>query len=71
MDKNIYAKWEPMTYSVTYEKNGGTIQSGNITSYTYGIGATLPTDVIRTDYTFMGWYGNSKLTGDRIYSIGT
>ena len=39
---------KPVTYSVTLDADGGTINSGNVTSYTEGVGATLPTDVTRT-----------------------
>ena len=57
------------TYSVTLNTNDGTINSGNVTSYTYGIGATLPTDVTKTGYTFGGWYTTSELTGDAMTEI--
>ena len=57
-------------YSVTLDANGGTINSGNVTSYTYGVGATLPTDVTRTGgYDFVGWYDNSGLTGSPVTTI--
>ena len=52
------------------EYEGGTINSGNVTYYTYGVGATLPTDVTRTGYTFKGWYGNENLTGSPVTAIG-
>ncbi len=70
-DKTYYAKWTANTYTVTLNKNGGTINSGNITSYTYGRGATLPTNVTKTGYTFGGWYTNSNFSGSRVTSIGT
>ena len=57
------------TYAVTLNTNGGTINSGNVTSYTYGVGATLPTDVTRTGYTFKGWYDNENLTGSPVTAI--
>ena len=69
-DKTYYAKWTANTYTVTLNKNGGTINSGNITSYTYGRGATLPTNVTKTGYTFGGWYTNSNFSGSRVTSIG-
>ena len=65
----LYAQWSPLSYTVTLNTNGGTINAGNVTSYTYGVGATLPTDVTKTGYDFGGWYDNSELTGDRVYSI--
>ena len=57
------------SYTVTLNKDGGTIKSGNVTSYTYGVGATLPTDVTRSGYTFDGWHDNSGLTGDAVTTI--
>ena len=69
-NKEYWAKWEANAYTVTLNTNGGTINSGNVTSYTYGVGATLPTDVTRTGYTFKGWYDNENLTGSPIAAIG-
>ena len=69
-DKTYYAKWTVDTYTVTLYERGGTINSGDITNYTYGIGAILPTDVTREGYTFGGWYTNSSFTGEAITSIG-
>ena len=59
------------TYTVTLNTNGGTIASGNVTSYTYGIGATLPTNVTKTGHTFAGWFNNSSLTGTKVTSISS
>ena len=59
------------TYTVTLNAGDGTINSGNVTEYTYGVGATLPTDVTRTGYTFKGWYDNEGLTGDPVTAIGS
>ena len=66
----LTAQWTAPTYAVPLNTNGGTINSGNVTSYTYGVGATLPTDVTRTGYTFKGWYGNENLTGSPVTAIG-
>ena len=66
----LTVQWTAPTYAVTLNTNGGTINSGNVTSYTYGVGATLPTDVTRTGYTFKGWYDNEGLTGDPVTAIG-
>ena len=49
--------------------NGGTINSGNITSYDEGTGATLPTDVTKNNYVFAGWYDNEGLTGNPVTEI--
>ena len=66
----LTVQWTAPTYAVTLNTNGGTINSGNVTEYTYGVGATLPTDVTRTGYTFKGWYDNENLTGSPVTAIG-
>ena len=71
-NKEYWAKWEANTYTVTLNTDGGTINSGNVTGYTYGVGATLPTadDMTYTGHTFVGWYDNENLTGDPVTAIG-
>ena len=67
----VNANWTVNTYNVTLNPNGGTIAEGeNVTRYTYGVGATLPTPT-RDGYTFAGWYKTEDLTGDAITTIGT
>ena len=66
----LTVQWTAPTYTVTLHTNGGTINNGNVTEYTYGVGATLPTDVTRTGYTFKGWYDNENLTGSPVTAIG-
>ena len=66
----LTVQWTAPTYTVTLHANGGTINNGNVTEYTYGVGATLPTDVTRTGYTFKGWYDNENLTGSPVTAIG-
>ena len=66
----LTVQWTAPTYAVTLHTNGGTINNGNVTEYTYGVGATLPTDVTRTGYTFKGWYDNESLTGNPVTAIG-
>ena len=65
----LTVQWTAPTYTVTLHANGGTINNGNVTEYTYGVGATLPTDVTRTGYTFKGWYYNENLTGSPVTAI--
>ena len=67
----LTAQFAPNTYTVTLNTNGGTINSGNVTEYTYGVGATLPTadDMTYTGYTFKGWYDNENLTGSPVTAI--
>ena len=66
----LTVQWTAPAYTVTLHTNDGTINSGNVTSYTYGVGATLPTDVTRTGYTFKGWYDNENLTSSPVTAIG-
>ena len=66
----LTVQWTSPTYAVTLNTNGGTINNGNVTEYTYGVGATLPTDVTRTGYTFKGWYDNENLAGSPVTAIG-
>ena len=68
----LKAKWELSTYSVTLQMNGGTIASGKeVTGYTYGTGAVLPTadDITREGYRFDGWYADSSFSGSPVTEI--
>ena len=70
-DTTFTAQWTANTYTVTLDPNDGTIaEDQNVTTYTYGIGATLPTTVTREGYTFAGWYEKEDLTGDPVTEIG-
>ena len=68
----LTVQWTAPTYAVTLNTNGGTINNGNVTEYTYGVGATLPTadDMTYTGHTFVGWYDNENLTGSPVTAIG-
>ena len=68
----VKAIFEADTYTVGLNANGGTIASGkDMTSYTYGVGATLPTkdDMTREGYTFDGWYDNNDFSGSSVTMI--
>ena len=67
-DKTYYAKWIANTYTVTLNKNGGECEE--LTSYTYGVGATLP-EPKKTGYTFGGWYENENYDGEAVTEIKT
>ena len=63
------------SYAVTLNAAGGTINAGNVTTYTYGTGATLPTNVTKADdatfsYTFAGWF-DAATGGNQVTSIST
>ena len=68
----LKAKWELSTYSVTLQTDGGTIASEKeVTGYTYGTGAVLPTtnDITRKGYRFDGWYADSNFSGSPVTEI--
>lgn len=58
----LYAKWTAITYTVSYNANGGTGAPGNQTK-TYGKTLTLSsTRPTRTNYNFKGWATSSTAT---------
>ena len=68
----LTVQWTAPAYTVTLNAGNGTINSGNVTGYTYGVGVTLPTadDMTNTGHTFKGWYDNENLTGSPVTAIG-
>ena len=67
----LTAQFAVPSYTVTLNTNGGTINSGNVTGYTYGQGATLPTadDMTYTGHTFKGWYEDENFSGSPVTEI--
>ena len=68
----LYAQWEPSTYAVNLNTNGGAIVLGkDVTQYTYGTSAVLPTaeDITRDGYAFKGWYEDSGFSGSPVTEI--
>jgi uncharacterized repeat protein (TIGR02543 family) len=54
-DKAFYARWTPVTYTVTYNANGGSGTTVN-SAHTYDQAAALSANGFsRTGYTFAGW----------------
>ncbi len=56
-------------YTVTFDTDGGTIQSGNFSSYSYGDAKALPANVTKTDYYFGGWYDNKEFKGTALTAM--
>lgn len=54
-NKSLYAKWNTITYNISYNLNGGTI-SAQQTNYNVEQTITLPTPS-KIGYTFSGWTG--------------
>ena len=71
-DRNLYAKYTPTEYTITYELNGGSSSVTLITSYNIETETfTLPTanEMTIIDGNFGGWYDNVSFNGDAITSI--
>ena len=67
-DANVYVKFKPITYNITYNLNSGTNNPGNPATYTYESSAITLQDPTRDGYTFGGWYTEVGLT-NRVYTI--
>ena len=68
--KEFWAKWIPVTYSITYNLDGGTLPAGSWGSYAFGTGLTLPIPT-KTGFTFADWYDNSAFSGTAVTAITT
>ncbi len=72
-DKELWAKWSPLTYTVALELMGGELAEGLSDSLTYqtGTGIVLPTadDISRVGYTFAGWFDNAGYAGSPVTAI--
>lgn len=65
----LYAVWKAITYTVTFNANGGTGAPGNQTK-TYGVTLTLSTTKpTRSGYNFAGW-GTSATATTAAYNAG-
>lgn len=67
-DLDLYAKWEIITYSITYVTADGT-QNANQTTYTVETDLAYLTDAALKGHTFGGWYKDSAYN-TRVYQIG-
>ena len=66
--KEFWAKWEAVTYSITYHLNGGS-HSDNPASYNAEMGTITLEDANKANYTFKGWYDNAEFTGSPVTRI--
>lgn len=60
---SLWAVWQPNTYTVTYNANGGVL--GNVTNQTKTHDVALPLDTdtpTRTNYNFLGWATSASAT---------
>ena len=55
-DLTLYAKWEPILYSISYELNGGIFSSPPLTSYSCNYEDIMLPIPKRENNVFLGWY---------------
>ena len=67
-DVAVYARWELITYTITYELDGGTNHKDNVDSFIITDNIITLLDASKEHYTFLGWYLDSDYT-ERIVSI--
>lgn len=65
----VYVKFQPITYTITYNLNGGTNHASNPATYNYTTATITLQTPTKTGYTFGGWYDNSSFTGSAVTSI--
>lgn len=64
----LYAVWEPETYTITFDANGGKGELENLT-ITYGNTIRMPNSVVKDGYYLKG-YSTNKSTTNPEYRIG-
>src|SRR5690606_38999557 len=64
----VYAKWIETEYTITYELNGGTLESPKTKFTASELPLTLPTPT-KEDYTFAGWYLTSDFSGNPVTQL--
>ena len=70
-DKSFTAKWEIVTYKITYNLDGGTNNKNNPATYNVHDNITLA-EPTKTGYKFIDWSDNGKIpvnsTGDKVFT---
>jgi len=71
-DVSVTATFKAKAFNITYlGLENGTINGDYPITYTYGVGTTLPADVTRDGFAFLGWYNAQTDGTGPIASIGT
>jgi len=60
-NKTFYAKWDIISYKITYKLNKGTNNKANPSKYTIESNKITLKSPTRKGYTFAGWYSDCKL----------
>ncbi len=68
-DMTVYVHWKPITYSISFDANGGTGTMMADLVMTYDTGKNLSINgFVRTGYTFAGWA--TSASGNMVYADG-
>ena len=67
-DKKFYAKWNIITYTVSYELNGGENSAENPKTYTVETETITLAEPTKTGYGFKGWYLEETFE-TRVYTL--
>ncbi|MFJ7650124.1 InlB B-repeat-containing protein, partial [Lysinibacillus sp. NPDC097279] len=62
----LYAKWKPVTYTVNFDVNGGSLVPNQTVAH--GEKATVPPAPTEAGYTFEGWYTDDEGTNQYDFS---
>jgi uncharacterized repeat protein (TIGR02543 family) len=65
----LFAKWNLINYTISYNLNGGSLATANPTSYTYETNTINLISPTRSGSTFGGWYTNPELSGLPTYNV--
>lgn len=68
-DLELHAKYDKISYTVTYYLNGGTNDERNVTEYRHEEIPTLYDANEKSGYRFAGWYTNATFTGTPIEDL--
>ena len=68
-DLTLYAKWNTITYNITYELYDGINNVGNPNTYTIETSTITLEEATKEGFTFLGWYDNEEYSGDIITEI--
>lgn len=67
-DTTLYAKWEVINYTISYQLNGGELVD-NPTVYNIETTTFSLLDPYKAGQTFAGWYDNEGFSGSKVISI--
>ena len=57
--RHVYVETEPITYSITYDLDGGTVETANPTGYTIETETFTLNNPVKNSCTFLGWTGSN------------